>query len=172
MPSKLHTRRFGKNRPLNSLWHFTVHREHAHNNSAVATRTRLAIRYLQRISYTVRWGIFASPARKQSQRLETTKLDNLITEPLSSNVHLCDFSLIALFRLSGVMPHDTKLKLNSYGRILGFLDWSLYFFFQVAPQLYSRGRVDPVPDPLLLRKSSSAGNRTWTSGSVARNSDL
>jgi hypothetical protein len=23
-------------------------------------------------------------------------------------------------------------------------------FYQVAPQLYSRGRVDPVPDPLLL----------------------
>jgi hypothetical protein len=36
--------------------------------------------------------------------------------------------------------------------------------------LYSRGWVDPVPDPLLLRKSSSAGNRTRTSGSVARNS--
>jgi hypothetical protein len=31
--------------------------------------------------------------------------------------------------------------------------------------------VDPVPDPLLLRNSGSAGNRTRTSGSVARNSD-
>jgi hypothetical protein len=31
--------------------------------------------------------------------------------------------------------------------------------------------VDPVADPLLLRKSGSAENRTWTSGSVARNSD-
>jgi hypothetical protein len=30
--------------------------------------------------------------------------------------------------------------------------------------------VDPVPDPLLLRKSDSAGNGTQTSGSVARNS--
>jgi hypothetical protein len=30
--------------------------------------------------------------------------------------------------------------------------------------------VDPVPDPLLLRKSGSAGNRTRTSGPVARNS--
>jgi hypothetical protein len=29
--------------------------------------------------------------------------------------------------------------------------------------------VYPVPDPLLLRKFGSAGNRTWTSGSVARN---
>jgi hypothetical protein len=37
---------------------------------------------------------------------------------------------------------------DPYGRILGFLDRSRYFFFQVAPQLYSRGWVDPVPDPL------------------------
>jgi hypothetical protein len=58
-----------------------------------------------------------------------------------------------------------------YGCILNFLDWSRYFFFQVALQLYSRGWANPVPDPLLLRKSGSAGNRTWTSGSVARNSD-
>jgi hypothetical protein len=43
------------------------------------------------------------------------------------------------------------------GRILGFLD----FFFQVAPQLYSRGWVGPVLDPLLLRESGSAGNRHW-----------
>jgi hypothetical protein len=31
--------------------------------------------------------------------------------------------------------------------------------------------VDPVPDPLLLRKSGSNGNRTRTSGCVARNSE-
>jgi hypothetical protein len=37
--------------------------------------------------------------------------------------------------------------------------------------LYSRGWMDLVADPLLLRKSGSAGNRTRTSGSVARNSD-
>jgi hypothetical protein len=28
---------------------------------------------------------------------------------------------------------------DPYGHILGFLDRSRYFFFQVAPQLYSRG---------------------------------
>jgi hypothetical protein len=60
---------------------------------------------------------------------------------------------------------------DPYGGILGFLDRSRYFLFQVAPQLYSRGLVDPVPDPLLLSKSGSAGNRTPTSESVARNSD-
>jgi hypothetical protein len=31
--------------------------------------------------------------------------------------------------------------------------------------------VDPFPDPLLLRKSVGAGNRTRTSGSVARNTE-
>jgi hypothetical protein len=60
--------------------------------------------------------------------------------------------------------------MDPYGRILGFIDQSRYFFFQVATQLYSRGRVDPVPELLLLRKSGSAGNRT-RSGSVAKNSD-
>jgi hypothetical protein len=53
------------------------------------------------------------------------------------------------------------------GRNLGFLNRSRYFFFQVAPHLYSRGWVDPVPDPLLLRKSGSAKNRTRTPGSLA-----
>jgi hypothetical protein len=60
---------------------------------------------------------------------------------------------------------------DPYGRILGFLDRETYCFFQVAPQLHSRGCVDPVLDPLLLRKSGSARNRTRTSGSVARNPD-
>jgi hypothetical protein len=32
-------------------------------------------------------------------------------------------------------------------RILGSLDRSRYYFFQVVPQLESRGWVDPVPDP-------------------------
>jgi hypothetical protein len=60
---------------------------------------------------------------------------------------------------------------DPYGRIFGFLDRSRCFFFQVAPQLYSRGWVDPVPNPLVSRKSVSAGNRTRTPGTVARNSD-
>jgi hypothetical protein len=43
---------------------------------------------------------------------------------------------------------------DPYGRIFGFLDLSRYFFFfQAAPQLYSRGWLDPVSDPLLLRIS-------------------
>jgi hypothetical protein len=46
---------------------------------------------------------------------------------------------------------------DPYYRNLGFLDRSCYFYFQVAPRLYSRGWVDPFPDSLLLRKSRSAG---------------
>jgi hypothetical protein len=57
------------------------------------------------------------------------------------------------------------------GRILGFLDRSRYFFFQVAPQLYSRGWVDLVSYQQHLWNSGNAENQTRTSGSVARNSD-
>jgi hypothetical protein len=55
-------------------------------------------------------------------------------------------------------------------RILDFLDRSRYFFYQVAPQLYSRGKVVPVPDALIFFLCS-AGNGTRASGPVARNSD-
>jgi hypothetical protein len=58
-----------------------------------------------------------------------------------------------------------------YCRILGYLDRRRYFFFQVAPQIYSGGWVDPMPDSLLLRKPSSARNWNRNSGSVARNSN-
>jgi hypothetical protein len=50
--------------------------------------------------------------------------------------------------------------MDPHGRILGFLNRSRYYFFQVAPQLYSRNWLDPVPDPIILRKSGSARNRT------------
>jgi hypothetical protein len=44
---------------------------------------------------------------------------------------------------------------DPFGRIIGFLDRSCYFFFQLAPQLYSRGWVNTIPDPRLLGKSGS-----------------
>jgi hypothetical protein len=43
---------------------------------------------------------------------------------------------------------------------LSFLDRSRYFFFPVASHLSSQGWGEPVPHPLLLRKSGGAGNRT------------
>jgi hypothetical protein len=52
---------------------------------------------------------------------------------------------------------------------LSFLDRSPCSFFQVAPQLCSRGWVDPVPDPQVLRKSVR-GIELGTSGFAARRS--
>jgi hypothetical protein len=66
---------------------------------------------------------------------------------------------VFFFIVSMLYPSGSWVT-DPYGRILVFLDRSRYFFFQVAPQLYSWGWVDPVPDPLLLRKCGSAGNRT------------
>jgi hypothetical protein len=43
---------------------------------------------------------------------------------------------------------------------LSFLDWNHYFLFQVAHHLSSQGWVDPIPDPLLLRKFGSTGDTT------------
>jgi hypothetical protein len=49
---------------------------------------------------------------------------------------------------------------DPYGRNHAFLDRSRYYVFQLAPQLYSWGWVEPVPDPQLIKKSGSAGNHT------------
>jgi hypothetical protein len=61
--------------------------------------------------------------------------------------------------------HDGSLR--PYSR---FYRQETLRFYQVASQLYSRGLVDPVPDPLLFF-SGSDGNRTRASGSVAKNSE-
>jgi hypothetical protein len=46
---------------------------------------------------------------------------------------------------------------DPYGSNFVFLDRNRYFFFQIVPQLYSGGWVDPVPDPLLLRNLVAPG---------------
>jgi hypothetical protein len=58
---------------------------------------------------------------------------------------------------------------DPYGHIIDFLDLSLYFFFQAALQLYSRSWEDPHSRPTTSQKSGSSGNRTRTSGFIARN---
>jgi hypothetical protein len=60
---------------------------------------------------------------------------------------------------------------DPHGRILGFLDRSRYYFLQIAPLNCTHEAVDSISDPLLLRKSGSAGIEPRTSGSVVRNSD-
>jgi hypothetical protein len=58
-----------------------------------------------------------------------------------------------------------------YGRILGCLDRYRYFFFQAVLQLYSRGRVHPVPGPYFSENMVVPGIEPRTSGYVARYSD-
>jgi hypothetical protein len=50
---------------------------------------------------------------------------------------------------------------DPYDSIPGFLNLSRYLFLQVARQLYSRGRVDPVPDPVLTTKPQRRSGPTW-----------
>jgi hypothetical protein len=62
-------------------------------------------------------------------------------------------------RVVGVADPLTVVNLN-------FLDRSRYFSFKLLLIYPHKGWVDPVPDPLLLRKSGSAWNRTrnlWVS---------
>jgi hypothetical protein len=69
----------------------------------------------------------------------------------------CRRSYCQLLRVDGVVWSAQRIPTAVN---LGFLDRSRYFFIQVAPQLSSWGWVDPVRDPLLLRKSGRPGNRT------------
>jgi hypothetical protein len=61
---------------------------------------------------------------------------------------------------------------DPYGRILGFQARSRYYFFQVAPQLCTHeAEWTPLQTHYFSEDLVAAGNRTWTSGSVARNPD-
>jgi hypothetical protein len=108
---------------------------------------------------------------------EITELRRVIKLTLPTN--MVSTALIPKTKLRGLSPRANYMDrvtagvvsvTDPYSRIHDFLDRSRYCFFQVAPQLYSRGWMDPVPDPLVLL-SGSAGNRTRTSESVARKSD-
>jgi hypothetical protein len=99
--------------------------------------------------------------------IDRTKLRSLIPWATYTDraTATCWQSMCQLFRIEGA----TWSAWHPYGRILDFLDQNRYSFFQVVPQLYPWGWVDPVPDQLLVRKSGSGGNRTRTSESIARN---
>jgi hypothetical protein len=78
----------------------------------------------------------------------------------------CRRSDCQLVRIEGVTWSAGRIP-RPYSR---FSRQEPLLFYQVAPQLYSRGWVAPVPDPLLFFPGSS-GNRTRASGSVVKNSD-
>jgi hypothetical protein len=57
------------------------------------------------------------------------------------------------------------------GSILIFSRPKTLLFLPSSSSIVLTRLSGPVPDPLLLTKSGSAGNRSRDSGSVARNSD-
>jgi hypothetical protein len=57
---------------------------------------------------------------------------------------------------------------DSHDRILCFVDRSRYFFFQVAPQLYSEAEWTPFQTHYFLENLVASGIDPGSSGSVAR----
>jgi hypothetical protein len=102
---------------------------------------------------------------KQTNKQTTNSFDWIGERTITTErLPLVDEVSANFFRIEGATWPAWRI---STAVVLAFLERSRYFFFQASPHLYSRGRVDTVPDPLLLTKCGSAGNRTRTSGSVA-----
>jgi hypothetical protein len=80
----------------------------------------------------------------------------------------CRRSQCQLLGIEGCCVVSTADPLQPYSR---YSRPEELFFLSSSSSIVSRGWADPVPDPLLLRKRGSVGNRTRTSGSAARNSD-
>jgi hypothetical protein len=68
----------------------------------------------------------------------------------STNPPMPDGHCLGLFCIYNIFFHNKKNPPTVVN--FGLLDRSRYFL-EIAPQLSSRGWVDPVPDPLLLRKN-------------------
>jgi hypothetical protein len=60
---------------------------------------------------------------------------------------------------------------DPHGHILDFLDRSRYYFFQVAPQLYSEAEWTLFQNNYFSENLVSPGIEPGTSESAARNSD-
>jgi hypothetical protein len=121
------------------------------------------------------WNIEDQQGDSTSHRLESHSLKKKKkkTHGLSPRANYTDRATAAcrrsdcqLLRIEGATWSAWRIPTAVFSR---FSRQEPLLFYQVAPKLYSRGWVDPVPDPLLF--SGSAGNRTRASGSVAKNSD-
>jgi hypothetical protein len=90
------------------------------------------------------------------------KLNSVAFSPLANYTDraasACRWSYCQLLRIEGVAWSAQRIPTAVN---IGFQDRSRYFSIQVAPQLSSRGWVDPVPDPLLLRNLWICSQKLW-----------
>jgi hypothetical protein len=114
---------------------------------------------------------FSSERALHINKTETVKTNNqrekakkLVAGPwyqdgLADRVSVVIYILVQIFCGERVSRGLRDRSLRPYSR---FSRPEPLLFFQVAPQLYSQGWVDPIPHPL-LKKFGSAGNWTRTS---------
>jgi hypothetical protein len=88
-------------------------------------------------------------------------------------VHIEQISALFKFRLIQVSLYIYIVCVYVYVRVFAKVKLTVCLTNEALchEDVWGSGWVGPVPDPLLLRKSGSAGNRTRASRSVARNSD-
>jgi hypothetical protein len=117
-----------------------------------------------------RWSS-ACPFRTCSSQREP--LSSEVTDKTNSVVLACERTIP-----NGRPPLVGDVSANFWGQRVshGQHDGSPWSYSQLSRSeqllfLPSSSSIEFVPDPVLFRKSGSAGNRTQTSGSVARNSD-
>jgi hypothetical protein len=121
-----------------------------------------------------RWGSSCREAYSNSVRLEIDWLSwnstyitvfTISSVALSPRANYTDWATATCWRNLVPTFADRGVSRGQRGRPptvvnLSFLDRIRYFSFKYLLIYPHKGWVDPVPDPLLLRKSCSAGNQT------------
>jgi hypothetical protein len=117
--------------------------------------------WLKRIQQFSNWFVQTAPEARQSNPYTASKISFKLRPwplvhkraiPTERPPLVGEFS-VNFLRVEGVAWSAQRIPTAVN---LCFLDRSRYFFIQVAPQLSSRGWVDPVR----LKKTGRAGNRT------------
>jgi len=143
----------------------------------ILNRTWLFCRDFRKfLKYQISWNFFSSRSLvAPCGRTDMTKLTVTYRKLYEKRLEISGATALqGLGRQSGRRRLSAKLVPTFSDRVVSrgqrngsprplisvYRTWIATYFIQVAPQLTSRGWVHPVPDPLPLRKSGSAWNRT------------
>jgi hypothetical protein len=120
-------------------------RFHFHNDFPMALQSNLRAHTYHSVLFTLRL------ATHMCDRLHFLWVGRPATPPNQSNPRIIKLNYpLSDRRLSAKWLPTFVSVTDSYGRILGFSRQDPLLFYQVAPQLHSRGWVDPVPDSLFF----------------------